>query len=592
MEKIISFIAAHQEKNGAFDQQMTFHTSLILLCIRYAESDKAEDVKKQASEFLLKERSSSWSFNYWQRHSKESKEKPYPDDLDDTCCALAALTLNSPESINGETLAHLVRTLTLCETAPGGPYETWILPKEKKLEWHDIDPGVNANIAYVLNLHDIRIPSLQTYLEKIIETESYSSKYYESPLVILYFISRSYQGPLSGKAADFIQARQDKNRTWGNDLETALAISALINFGAAKKNTKKAIASLEKAAAGNTWKPEPFYIEENKSKKIYSGSPALTAAFAYEALYLYYKKGKETVKPGPKETRMHRLIINEAQKRFPVILKPLAEYYVQKITQGDKRNQITLLPLYFYRSLKQEKRLPAEFLKHLDIANLHGWIAFRIYDDLLDNEGDAAHIPLANISLREVERIYEGMHVGTSIDIFRKIMDGIEEANYWERVNCFKNAPHYETYDVLAEKSLGHAQGPIAILLKLGYGPKSKEVRQTLLFFKHYLIARQLNDDAHDWSKDLEKGFINSVGVQVIKRQRKDSNLQEIFWNETILKIAEDIFFHIKEARKALRNNKAVKDKSYLESLLIPIENGTQKALTDRKKMLEFIATY
>src|SRR5207302_1646631 len=105
--------------------------------------------------------------------------------------------------------------------------------------------------------------------------------------------------------------------------------------------------------------------------------------------------------------------------------------------------------------------------------------------------------------------------------------------------------PDYKNYKQLAQKSLGHGLGPFAVLFSLGYRKNSPEIKNLLLFFTHYLIARQLNDDAHDWEKDLQLGHINAVCALIVKRYQTKEHLslpydqvvpqlQQVFWDEII----------------------------------------------------------
>lgn len=256
--------------------------------------------------------------------------------------------------------------------------------------------------------------------------------------------------------------------------------------------------------------------------------------------------------------------------------------------------EITLLPYYFNTSLKNPKELSEDILVDLGTANLHGWLAYRTYDNILDNEGSVSDLPLANISLREVTCIYLKLLPRVCIPLFSDIMDGIERANLWEREHCYKSTekPDYGNYQILADKSLGHALGPIAILAQNGYTPHSPEIEKTISFFTHYIIARQLNDDAHDWASDLERGFVNSASALFEHIATKKETLQETFWKVHIDTIAQNIFFHITKAREELITNHALGDLSYLKSLLAPIERSAQKALIEKKQMLEFLKAY
>ena len=69
---------------------------------------------------VLEEKSIGWTWNYWPRNSPSALTDPYPDDMDDTACAIAALALWKPKIIDGKVLAHITQSLIITESRPGG----------------------------------------------------------------------------------------------------------------------------------------------------------------------------------------------------------------------------------------------------------------------------------------------------------------------------------------------------------------------------------------------------------------------------------------------------------------------------------------
>jgi len=97
----------------------------VLSCLSaLEETPKVKTIKQKAAKFLLSQKSKHWSFNYWVRNSQEAKKLPYPDDLDDTFCALSALFQYDPNLINGSAMAKIITLLTAMEKKEGGPYRT------------------------------------------------------------------------------------------------------------------------------------------------------------------------------------------------------------------------------------------------------------------------------------------------------------------------------------------------------------------------------------------------------------------------------------------------------------------------------------
>lgn len=642
IHKGIVFIAKAQQRNGAFlslssldstfktdskESRTTFFTSLILLALSEIKNEKTiKSISKKGTKFLLNQKSDTWSFNYWDRKSPQAKTDPYPDDLDDTFCALAAIHQREPNQINGKALAHIVSLLTSTEVQEGGPYNTWIVQPIPN-ELRDIDPAVNSNVAYFLSRLDISLPQLESYFDDTIRNKKYTSLYYISPYPILYFLSRVYKGKLAKKAIDYLLSLQNKKGFWENPQDTALAVCALIRFGYDVSKLKNAVQYL--ITNSSSWQAHPFYREKiTKEGTTWSGSKELTAALSVEALTLYLQK-IQTQRPDEANVRKNFIknsideSIKEDLNKLDPEFKAIVTEQLRKILASDTDEQIALLPLFFTQSIvhSKKKRITDQLLIELGKANVYGWLAYRIFDDFLDNEGNPQALSVATLCLRRLTSIYAAILSPQQYDCFRSIMDKLDTANTWEqthlRLSIKKGTLTYSTLPTainlerIAEKSLGHALGPITILLKLGYNKNSKEVSHLTAFFLHYIIARQLNDDAHDWLIDLEKGFLNPANINVLthwnNEQRKKGQtikkytltiadekekLQELFWYKTINTINAKIHRHTKEARKSLARISCIKDTRLFEALISPLEKAADKAIEESARMKEFLNTY
>ncbi|HSE56599.1 MAG TPA: prenyltransferase/squalene oxidase repeat-containing protein, partial [Candidatus Paceibacterota bacterium] len=245
-EKALSYVLRVQEKDGGWKSATaadtagmlqpavhttTFAATLILNAIAaLPDSLLKQSIVRRGVAYLRTEASTAWTYNYWKRGSSDAKTTVYPDDTDDTFCALAALSQLAPTVVDGTVLAKSVALLTAQEAAVGGPYRTWIIdPKQKR--WHNIDIGVNSNIAYFLSLHGIELPRLTAYVEHEIEREVYASEFYHNPYLVIYFISRFYTGKNKETLISFLLKKRTKGGTWGTVLDTALALTTLIRLG-------------------------------------------------------------------------------------------------------------------------------------------------------------------------------------------------------------------------------------------------------------------------------------------------------------------------------------------------------------------------
>ncbi len=653
----INFLRRVQKTDGSFDgitatdralrispvtRHTTFVTSLITESLSVvekensaAEATEIAKISQKAVDFLLAEKSDHWTWNYWQRGSEEFCALPYPDDIDDTCCALLAIQSQSDDNqhIDTAALATIVQNLTTLEDKPGGPYHTWFHDFRDDARWHDIDVAVNSNIAYFLGRYDVTVAGIKDLIEDAIRNHLYTSKYYCSPHAIIYFISRTYIGKshtsLQKELLAHITEQFILSEKYDHPLEASLILSAYLNLGGELEKgvdstfLQKTVSYIlaDQSSETHSWSAYAFYREAIQGEQIfYTGSDTLTTAFCIEALQKYSDALALTVLPvSDAETYVlsdEALEIDQAiQKQFldslPLLQNQGLEF-IQNILTNDVGKQITLLPYFF------NPHFPRETTISLGIANLAGWIAYTIYDDFLDNEGYPELLSLANVCLREVCHIYQNILPATAYPVFRSVMDTIDRANSWERKNCYIGIangmmsmdflPDFGEYHILAEKSLGHALGPLAMMVETF---TEKDMRDFISFFTHYLIARQLNDDAHDWLEDLKRGFVNSSSVHTLRLWRAgqtendypmipnlisiesaEDELRTLFWNKTIVHIADEIQKHVDIARLQLSNNPLIENPDYFETLLTPIEQAAKKALLNRTEVHAFLESY
>jgi hypothetical protein len=128
------------------------------------------------------------------------------------------------------------------------------------------------------------------------------------------------------------------------------------------------------------------------------------------------------------------------------------------------------------------------------------------------------------------------------------------------------------------------------------------EVRQLQRFFHHFLIARQLNDDAHDWEDDLAQGRLTAVvdllltgysgDPRHINLKTERAQLRQWFWERTIAEVSLLIQRHSGEARTALAHCRALHDYGQLESWLGVLEGSVEQALEGRRQAQQFLSTY
>lgn len=636
----VDYLAKNQREDGSFpsfvsdsksfdrvkENQSIFTTCLILSSLNsLPESKELERIKSRAAKFLLNQKSDFWSWNYWKRNSSDGKNTPYPDDLDDTCCAVSALIGHNPKFVSTKAIAKVVNLLAYCEAQEGGPYWTWLTPLEAGKGWKDIDLAVNSNIAYFLSLQEVALPSLNAMVEKAIASRKYNSPYYHSPYAVIYFISRWYKGKQRDKIISYLLKKRHKNHSWGNPLDTALAVSALINLGYRKEDVEETLSSILRNRMNGRWKAYPLVVEEIKGKqKYYSGSAELTTVFCLEALSKFSASndsnaGKRKAETDNEGEKMRENIIRLTEQRFSG--SEMGEIFSsvrRKILKGDGANRLMLLPYYFHKSLESRKPIDEKIIIDLCVAGIYGMTAYTIYDDFFDNEGNPKFLPLANVCHRELISIYHDIFLNDKkfLQFFKNTMDRIDAANSWETNNCRasisgsqliipEQLPDYGNMERLADRSIGYALGPAAVLYLSWGNIESSEMKNLMAFFENYIIARQLNDDAHDWEADLKKEQLSPAVVLVLEKYSKRhknkkefdlkkeiKELQKIFWHEVIQEVCGKAILHTKKAKKHLGKIAGVKDRTAFEAMLASVEKSAQDALTEQKEMLDFLEGY
>ena len=607
--------AAYEIKRPTKRYRTTFVTSLIGLALQ--EVEESDPIRERLATFLLTQKSSDWAWNYWDRDSIHARQMPYPDDLDDTFLALTYLWHQDSTLFTPEVMAHIANLLFVTEIQPGGPYVTWVADETADHVWRDVDPIVNGNIASFLAIQGVELPGIEELVETAIKSDTLTSPYYPNLLPGAYLTARWYKGVQRDKLRDMILAGRKGVLEWGTAHETALAVCALLRLDYPAEELETAIEYIRKSQHSNgSWEMGSMYIVD-----VEYGSPALTTALCLEALALYHKADFRDGEPSLQQEQdpAYEAVISEVQSTIASLSQPeLAQYaslLLQRILAQDGDRQIVLLSRLVQRVVG--KNVDEGVLHSLAIISVWGWMAYTAFDDFLDDEGDSRILPSAVFAHR-----YMMANITTTLPrvsaFTAEVMDilgRIDGANAWEVGHCrgmitgnvltINELPDYENFWQLADRSLGHAIAAVGVLYAAGYTSASSEMTALRDFFRHYLIARQLNDDAHDWQDDLRRGHVNAVAVLVLQKwcdgsknrsftkgidlKRHGDRLRLIMWEEVISNVCGIIEQEIEQARRAVRGVPTL-DGELLCVLLNPLERATKDALQARDDALEFIA--
>jgi hypothetical protein len=581
-----------------------FFSALILECLRNVPNTQV--IRRNLANFLLDNRSSDWTWNYWIRTSPEASSQPYPDDLDDTACALAALHSYQSTILNGSALGTISQVLISAEDKPGGPYHTWIINRQALPVWQDIDLAVNSNIGYFLSLQSVSVPGLTDYLTACLDSDTLASKYYIGEIPIIYFVSRWYRGAgidiLKSKTCQYLAQYSELN-----GLMLAMIISSASRLGVSSLLLKPAVERLESLRVDDCWPAHALYGEPAVEGVAYfAGSAALTTAFALEALFGQQTTSSHTTTPIDANLEA---VLQAIESELPKS-DLRAEYHrqVQSILEHDSDRQICGLASLTATICGGDSKNPA--ISHLNAASLHGWLAYTIYDNIWDGQPTPLQLGVANFALRQIAHQFR-LALPDDTDFQQQVshvLNIVDAANTWENQHAkatakrqnitIKVLPDYSDRSQLAARSWGHTLAASGVLCAAGYTIDSTTQRNLRRFFRHYLIARQLNDDAHDWEEDLRNGQVSSVVVMLWPADTMTINLSQDlerlrlqFWQQTIDEVVVLIKQHTRLARQALSRLPFSDTYSY-ESWLQSLEAAADRALQERDKARDFIASY
>lgn len=220
-----------------------------------------------------------------------------------------------------------------------------------------------------------------------------------------------------------------------------------------------------------------------------------------------------------------------AQKTLGRTAEPVrtqALTFLKRVESADVTNEIALFAHFTAQAF--DAHISSTKLDLLGEANIHGWIAYMIYDHIIDHEATTTLLPVANICMRlAIERyrnVLPANHPFQSQIIH--YFDQVDAANAWELAHCrfevseatihVQLLPDYQQREILAQRSLIHILGPIivaSLATPLVQQPEKMELLTHGL--RQYLIARQLSDDIHDWKEDLGAGQVSAVVARLLQ---------------------------------------------------------------------------
>ena len=273
------------EKDCRFEN-CVFSSTIIGYCLMFSENEKVVQILQKIKEFLIREMLYPGIWCYW---SFESSLRIIPD-MDDTCCASFLLRKSHSHLLKGENI-----TLLLHNRNENGLFYTWLNPSPDLEEEHDIDSVVNGNVILYLGEREETRKTID-FLNRVVleDREEDTYWYYLNNLALYYMMSRAYFNGVKSlhRSADAIirkvTSMQSQNGSFGDELNTALAILTLMNYRFDDSATlRKGIEFLlDTQTKTGMWKKRAFYAgpRHPSPHSVWFGAEALTTALCLEAL--------------------------------------------------------------------------------------------------------------------------------------------------------------------------------------------------------------------------------------------------------------------------------------------------------------------
>lgn len=326
----VSYLAASQLPDGEFQTEFCYNrregengeliedlmfdsspfvTSLVLYSMQFAKSldSQVADVTARGIKFLVSEMDPGGLWRYWSH--KNPKRPIIPPDLDDTSCISHLLQAHGVTIPNNHWLFYDSRDKR-------GAFFTWLYKadslRKKILSWktggkafshteelwqwtkgEDVCAPVNANVLMYLGETSGTKKAIEYLLKTLREgLEDKEIVFYAHRMSLYYFTSRAiFTGtkallPAKPILLERIMAAQLADGSFGDELQTGLAVSALLNLGEKPEGLAKGVAYLiAMQREDGSWKRIPMYGGPPTPTTF--GSADLTTGICLEAMARY-----------------------------------------------------------------------------------------------------------------------------------------------------------------------------------------------------------------------------------------------------------------------------------------------------------------
>lgn len=311
---------------------------------------------------------------------------------------------------------------------------------------------------------------------------------------------------------------------------------------------------------------------------------------------------------GPRSPLYQR--VRQQIQTQPKALRATLLANLQQVEHADRHNEIAGFAELLNLSLKHTA-VASSTTEQLGIANIYCWMAYMSFDHLLDKIPQAQLLPGAAFCLRRAVAWFRQVSPDPTLhDRVQTAFDRADYANAWElryaradhtsTTITLPTLPDYGGYRILAMRSEPHILG--ALLLAQQSQGQTEQIKHLAGCLHHYLIAKQLSDDIHDWRQDMQAGQLSAVVCCLLRQMSITAGsyrkwellaaMQQMFWQRTMSDVSAVILYHVAEARRGLRASALCSQTNPLDALFGRIEQATRAALEQRQTYQRFLHDY
>lgn len=494
------------------------------------------------------------------------------NDLYTSFTALAALYKHDAALVSGEQLGSAVRTLIAYEQQPGGPYRT---PGEQ--------PVIVTNCAIARFMASVGrpLPGLTAYLAATVHVQDFAHNRQDE-------VTTAYHLAASGHGSQLLAGWARRQLTTTSTIAQRFQLWRVLQL------------------CGKRLPPD---ADTTIAAHLAACLPRkdLDESLIVVGMELLCHRAQTAKHPDNADYDDVIQTARQACRHLPPTLNQGLQAAITDISHKDRNHEIALLAAYF---TLPETNTACNW-RDLGAANIFCWIAYTIYDHIIDDEpGAPARLPLANAALRLALHRYQHCSPAGSSFVERTFAK-MDAANMWELQNCrFTVAdgtiqvgplPRYGNRLILAHRAYGHILGPLLCLMTNGQ-ITGRQFTCAAEGLQHYLIARQLSDDIHDWQADLANGQINWIVADILRQLRilpgahnlstLTQRAKKYFWQRGLSRHTATILSHIAKSRTAFRKSGCITAGHPVIKLLDTLEAATRAAIDIHTQSRHFAAAY